>query len=273
MSNHDQVLAVEHRESVAILWLDRPEDRNALGPAFWSTFPRLVNSIHEDDNVRALVLAARGDAFTIGLDLKQMGGLLMSSGDESPAQRGTRLYQEIKKMQAAASSLAHGRLPVIGAIQGYCIGAGIDLITACDVRLASASAQFSVRETRMAIVADLGTLQRLPQIIPAGHAAELIYTGKNIDAQRAKEIGLVNDVYPDHAAVVDAAVAMAQEMAQNSPLVVGGIKQVLRAGQGRTTEEALDYVALWNSAFLQSNDLAEAITAFFEKRPPKFTGD
>ncbi len=155
----------------------------------------------------------------------------------------------------------------------HCIGGGMDLITACDMRLASADATFSVRETKIAIVADLGTLQRLPAIIPQGHVAELAFTGKDIAAERARQIGLVNDVYPDAEALLEAAHALAREIAANSPLAVQGAKAVLRAGEGRIIEEALDYVALWNASFLHSNDLTEAVTAFMEKRTPVFKGE
>jgi len=163
--------------------------------------------------------------------------------------------------------------PVIAAVHGYCIGGGVDLISACDIRLASADASFSVREVKMAIVADLGSLQRLPRIIGSGNLAELAYTGKDISASRAREIGLVNDVAPDADSVHKAAQDLALEIASNSPIAVQGTKAVLRATEDKTVEEGLDYVATWNSGFLQSDDLTEALTAFLEKRPAKFTGD
>jgi enoyl-CoA hydratase len=178
----------------------------------------------------------------------------------------------VTRLQASITSVADCPKPVIAAVHGACIGAGIDLITACDIRLASTDAVFSVRETKMAIVADVGTLQRLPRVIGAGHAAELIYTGKDVDAARAKEIGLVNDVLADHDAVVKAARALAAEIAANSPLAVQGSKAILRRGADLTVAQGLDLVALWNTAFIHSEDLREAMTAFFEKRPPTFRG-
>ncbi|MGH9092918.1 MAG: enoyl-CoA hydratase-related protein, partial [Acidimicrobiales bacterium] len=162
--------------------------------------------------------------------------------------------------------------PVVAAVHGYCIGGGVDLVAACDVRLASADAVFSVREARMAMVADLGSLQRLPRILGAGHVAELAFTGKDVDADRAREIGLVNAVHPDAGAVVAAARSMASEIAANSPLAVQGAKAVLAAGDGLTVAQGLDYVATWNAAMLASDDLTEAVSAFMEKRPPRFTG-
>jgi enoyl-CoA hydratase len=175
-------------------------------------------------------------------------------------------------MQASVSSVAECPKPVIAAVHGYCIGGGVDVIAACDIRLASADAVFSVREAKVAIVADLGSLQRLPRILSAGHLAELAFTGKDIDAARARDIGLVNDVLPDSEAVVKAAHELAAEIAANSPVAVQGTKAVLAANDGRTVAEGLDYVATWNSAMLQSDDLTEAMVAFLEKRPPRFTG-
>jgi enoyl-CoA hydratase len=161
---------------------------------------------------------------------------------------------------------------VIAAVHGYCIGAGVDLITACDIRYAAVDTIFSVRETRLAMVADVGTLQRLPKIIDPGSVAELAYTGRDFDAREAASLGLITRLLPDADAVVAAALQTAEAIAANSPLAVQGTKAVLRAGDGRTIDEALDYVALWNAAFLHSNDLGEAMASFVEKRNPKFEG-
>jgi enoyl-CoA hydratase len=177
-------------------------------------------------------------------------------------------------MQNAVTSISELAIPVIAAVHGYCIGGGVDLISACDVRLCASDARFSVRETRVAIVADLGTLQRLPRIISAGHVAELAYTGKDIDAVRAAAIGLVNWVHGESAdGVMQAAIQLANEIAANSPLAVQGTKAVLAANDGRTVAEGLEFVAKWSTMYLQSNDLREAMTAFLEKRPPVFRGD
>ncbi len=269
----DPVLSIERDEHVATLWLDRPAQRNAMGPAFWDELPVCMQALAEDTEVRAVVIAAKGPHFTVGLDLKAFGTVLGGDGTTSEAARRTRLLRTVKRLQASITAVADCPKPVIAAVHGYCIGGGVDLITACDVRLAAADAVFSIRETKIAIVADVGTLQRLPGIVGAGHVAELAFTGKDVPAARAREIGLVNDVLPDAAAVLAAARAMAAEIAANSPLAVQGTKAVLRAGAGRSVAEALDYVAVWNSAFFPSNDLAEAMAAFVEKRPPRFTGE
>lgn len=161
---------------------------------------------------------------------------------------------------------------MIAAVSGWCVGGGLDLIAAADIRLASADATFSLREAKVAIVADVGSLHRLPGVIGEGHLRELAYTGKDIDAARAERIGLVNDVHADQAAVLDAAHAMAREIAANPPLVVQGIKDVLDQPKAGRIADGLRYVSAWNAAFLPSEDLTEAIQAVFEKRPPEFEG-
>lgn len=266
---------------VATLWLDSPERRNAMGPAFWADLPLAMGELAGDDDVHAVVIAGRGPHFRVGLDLKTMGGAVaggasVTSGGSANGTSGVRhrlsFLSEVKRLQASITSVADCPKPVIAAVHGACLGGGIDLITACDIRLASADAFFSVRETKIAMVADVGTLQRLPSVLSAGHVAELVYTGKDITAERAGQIGLVNDVHTDPEAVVSAAQALAAEIAANSTLAVQGAKAVLRAGDGRSVADALDYVALWNAAFIHSDDLGEAMVAFMEKREPRFTG-
>jgi enoyl-CoA hydratase len=251
-----------------------------MGPELWADLPRAMQAVGEDASVRAVVVAARGPHFSVGLDLKAMGGALSGGGGgggegapaPSMATRARRGRSEVLRLQASVSAVAQCPKPVIAAVHGYCIGGGVDLIAACDIRLAAADAVFSVREAKVAIVADLGSLQRLPAIIGAGHLAELAYTGKDIDAARAKEIGLVNDVAADAGAVQAAAVALAGEIAANSPIAVQGTKAMLAANDGRTVAEGLDYVATWNAGMLASDDLVEAMMAFMERRQPKFTG-
>lgn len=269
-----EVLRLEVDAGVATLVLDRPEKRNALGTAFWADLPRFMGHLDQDDDVRCVVLAAEGPHFSVGLDLSTLSGqAAASSGSTGRVAANRGLFESVLSLQASVTSIATCCKPVVAAVHGYCLGGGVDVIAACDVRLASDDAVFSVRETKVAIVADLGSLQRLPRLIGAGHTAELALTGKDIDAARAREIGLVNDVYAGGAdAVRKAAVAMAQEIAANSPLAVQGTKAVLAANDGRTVAEGLEYVAWWNSLYLRSDDLTEAMAAFFEKRPPKFTG-
>jgi enoyl-CoA hydratase len=283
--NSSEVLTVERDGPVATLWLDRPDARNAMGPAFWNDLPVAMADLSTDRAVRCVVVAARGPHFSVGLDLKAMAGMLAGGGDPTggdtsgsdgkPASTAARAFATrpgIVRLQRAISSVEECPKPVVAAVHGYCIGGGVDLVSACDIRLASVDAVFSVRETRIAIVADLGSLQRLPRIIGKGHVAELAYTGKDISAARAKEIGLVNDVLPDSHAALHAAHELAAEIAANSPLAVQGTKAVLRACEDKPVADGLDYVATWNAGFLPSDDLAEAMTAFMEKRAPHFEG-
>ena len=265
-----QHVEVDLEDHVATLWLNRPEKRNAMSADMWVDIPAAMAELDADDSVRTVVLAARGEAFTVGIDIGMLATL--QPAGESQATANMKLYRQIKEMQRTASCFADSPKPVIAAIQGYCLGAGMDLITACDIRLASEDATFSIRETRMGLVADIGTLQRLPAIVGPGQTAQLAFTGEDIDARQAAAIGLVNQVHPDAGSTVAGALGIATLIADNSPLVTQGIKQVLRANVGRGIEQALDYAAQWNSSFLISNDLMEAVTAFLEKRKPDFKG-
>jgi enoyl-CoA hydratase len=263
-------ITVERSDHVAIVWLDRSEKLNSLSPEMWEGIPAVVTELGSDPEVRVLVVRGRGRAFTVGIDLEMLATIAPEGRSE--AERRRRLMGEIKRLQATFSAIADCPKPVIAAIHGYCLGAGLDLITACDIRWSSADATFSVRETRMGLVADVGTMQRLPRIIGPGHVAELVYTGADIGADRALEMGLVSRILPDEESLHKEAMDLAAEIASNSPLVVEGAKAVLRAGEGRPIDQALDYMALWNAAFLISDDLSEAILAHAEKRPPRFKG-
>lgn len=256
---------------VATLWLNRPDKRNAMSADMWSDIPAAMSDLDADDSVRVIVLAGRGAAFTVGIDLNMLMGLQPTG--ESQAEANLALYRKVLELQATISSFANSPKPVIAAVHGYCLGAGMDLITACDIRLASSDAVFSIRETRMGLVADVGTLQRLPAIVGPGVTAEMAYTGSDYSAEWAKSKGLINDVYDGLDSLTEATASLAHAIAANSPLVTMGIKKVLAAADGRTVEEALDYVAQWNSSFLLSNDLMEAVAAFGEKREPDFKGN
>ncbi|WP_297543230.1 crotonase/enoyl-CoA hydratase family protein [Amycolatopsis sp.] len=259
---------------VAEVTLLGPAKGNAMGPDFWRELPLVFGALDQDPQVRAIVLTGSGKHFSYGLDLPaMMGGWAgMLAGDALAGPR-TEFLAEVRRLQAAVSSIAETRKPVVAAISGWCIGGGVDIISAADIRLASADAKFSVREVKVAIVADIGSLQRLAPIIGEGHLRELALTGKDIDAARAEKIGLVNDVYADQDAVLDAARTLAGELATNPPLVVQGVKNVLNARTEREVADGLRYVAAWNAAFLPSKDLAEAVGAFMERRAPEFKGE
>ena len=267
-------VTVEIKDHVAQVTLIGPGKGNAMGPAFWAEMPDVFGTLDADRDVRAIVITGSGKNFSYGLDLPAMGGTfgaLMAEG--ALARPRTDFHTELRRMQGAITAIADCRTPTIASVQGWCIGGGVDLISAVDIRYASADAKFSVREVRLAIVADVGSLARLPLILNDGHLRELALTGKDVDAARAEKIGLVNDVYADADASLAAAHATAAEIAANPPLAVSGVKDVLDQQRIAAVSESLRYVAAWNSAFLPSKDLTEGIQATFAKRPPQFTGE
>ena len=266
-------LRVDRVGPVAQVTLVGPGKGNAMGPDFWRELPGAFQDLDADPEVRAVVLTGSGGNFSYGLDLPAMLGAwdeVLAPG--AAADGRTRFLAVIRELQAAVSAVADCRTPVVAAVSGWCIGGGVDLIAAADVRLAAADARFSVREVKVAIVADLGSLQRLAGMIGEGHLRELALSGKDIDAVRAERIGLVNDVYPDGQAALDAAHELARQIADNPPLVVRGVKEILELDRAPRVEAGLRYVSAWNAAFLPSEDLAEAMRAFSERRPPEFTG-
>jgi len=266
-------LRVDRTDHVAEVTLLGPGKGNAMGPDLWEELPMAFAGLDADEEVRAVVLTGSGANFSYGLDLPAMMPTWTEVlGSEAQAGPRTRFLGEIRRLQAAVSSVAACRKPVVAAVSGWCIGAGVDLIAAADCRVASADAKFSVREVKVAIIADLGSLQRLAGIIGEGHLRELALTGKDIDAGRAERIGLVNDVYPDQEASLAAARRLAAEIAANPPLVVQGAKEILNEGREPAVAAGLRHVAAWNAAFLPSQDLTEAMRAFLEKRPASFRG-
>ncbi|EME24057.1 crotonase/enoyl-CoA hydratase family protein [Rhodococcus triatomae] len=268
-----KAFTVEITDHVAQVTLIGPGKGNAMGPDFWDELAPLFGELDADPEVRAVVLAGDGKHFSFGLDLQAMAPAMAPVlADKAQAAPRTDFHGVIRKMQDAITAVADCRKPVVAAIQGWCIGGAVDLVAAADIRYASADAKFSVREVKVAMVADVGTLARLPRIIGDGHLRELALTGKDIDAARAEKIGLVNDVFGDVEATLAAAHETAAAIAANPPLVVQGVKQVLDHTRKPAVDDSLRYVAAWNSAFLPSEDLGEAIAAVFQKRAPEFKG-
>lgn len=274
MAETYESVTVEIKDHVAQVTLIGPGKGNAMGPAFWAELPVVFAELDADRDVRAIVLTGSGKNFSYGLDVAAMGGTMTPMlADGALARPRADFHRELQRMQGAITAVADCRTPTIASIHGWCIGGGVDLISAVDVRYASADAKFSVREVRLAIVADVGSLARLPLILSDGHLRELALTGKDIDAARAEKIGLVNDVYADADASLAAAHATAAEIAENPPLTVAGIKDVLDEQRTDAVSASLRYVAAWNSAFLASKDLLEGIGAMMGKRKPEFTGE
>jgi enoyl-CoA hydratase len=254
-------LRIERDGAVAHLILTGPGKGNAMGPATWTEIPAALDELEADPAIRALVVRGHGEHFSFGLDVK---ATVPQLAGEMDAYRRRDLHAMIVTMQNAFTRIATSRLPAIAAVHGWCIGAGIELIAACDIRYAHIGAKFSLREVQLAIVPDLGGLARLPLIVGEGHTRELALTGKTIDAPRAAAIGLVNEVV-DHEeveGVVAHAAGVAAQIATYSPLTVAGIKSVMNAQQGRSVADGLAYVATWNAAYLNSPDLASALVSF-----------
>lgn len=262
-------LNVAVTDHVARVELSRGAAFNTMNRAFWGEMRAAFQALDEDPEVRVAVLCSTGKHFTAGLDLKEFAGLSASeSGDLGRRREAFR--RMVLTMQDSFSVMARARFPVLAAIQGGCIGGGVDLVTACDMRYCTADAFFCVKEIAIGITADVGTLQRLPRLIPDGLARELAFTGRNLAAEEARAAGLVNTVYADQAAMLDGVMAIARTIAAHSPLAMTGTKEMLNYGRDHSIADGLNYVATWNAGMLLGEDLAEATAATREKRPARF---
>jgi enoyl-CoA hydratase len=269
-----QFYIVEKKPPIAWVYLNRPEKKNAMNPSAWKEIIPIFADLDQDPNIRAIIISGKGNCFTAGIDLMEMVTELPELMD--PGQKGGvkwRLLNKIAPLQDSMSCIEWCRKPVIAAIHGHCIGAGLDMATACDIRLCSADAEFSLKEAAVGFVADVGVLQRIPHIVGQGIARELAYTAKLFNAKRAKEILLVNEIFDDHAALIKGAHDLAMSIAENPPVAVQASKDVLKFGIGKSIDDGLKYVASISTNIIPSQDLMEAITAFSEKRKPKFTGE
>jgi enoyl-CoA hydratase len=256
-------------DGVAHIQLCRPEALNTMHEAFWREVPQVFAEIDADSRVRAVVISSTGRHFTAGLDLNWAGSTLGSQHPDAGRAR-EQFRRHVKYMQEPFNAVDRCRVPVIAAIHGGCIGGGVDFITACDIRVGSADCFFSIQEVNIAIVADVGTLQRIPHLLPQGLIRELAYTGRRWPAEEAARHGFINHVLPDRDATIAAAMEMAQEIASKSPLAITGIKQVLNAGRDMSIDQGLDYVATWNAAMLQGDDMKRAVLAQMQKARARF---
>ena len=270
--SRDPRLTVAREGAVAFVELVGPGGKAVMDDQFFIDLASTTTELDDDEAVRAIVYVGTGGHFSFGLDLGAAAQTFAPLRGATDASGRQELLGLIRRWQATLDAVAKTRTPTIAAVTGWCIGGGVDLAAACDVRVASADAKFSIREAKVGIVADLGSLQRLVGVIGDGHLRELALTGDDIDAERAAAIGLVNHVHPDADSTRAAALDLATRVAANSPLVSRGIKDVLDAERGPRVEAGLRYTAVWNSAFLLSSDLDEAMLSFVEKRPPEFTG-
>jgi enoyl-CoA hydratase len=266
-------LRVAINDRVADVELRGSGQGNAMGAAVWRELPAVFDALGEHEGVRAVVLRGAGEDFSVGLDLRwylpHYRRMMRSAASPAAARRA--LLSHAGDMQSAVDAVAGCRAPVIAAVDGACVGAGLDLAAACDLRYATRSATFSVREVRIAVVADLGVLQRLPRIIGDGHTRELALTGRDFDGVEAERIGLVSRSFVDRGCLFAAAAATAREIADNPPAAVAGVKRVLADTRDLSVDHGLRHSALWNAAFMSSPELDEAFDAFRHGRHPDYS--
>ena len=264
-----ETLSLSVEAGIAHVQLSRGEKFNTMNKAFWPEMVAVFDEIEEDPSARVVVFSAQGKHFTSGLDLNDFGPGLMGT-DSEPARKAEALRRSVLRMQETMSVVDRCRLPVLIAIQGACIGGGIDLISSADMRYCTEDAFFCIQETNIGMTADVGTLQRLPHIIPHGIVRELTYTGRRMMAAEARECGLINQVFTDQQALLAGVMDIAAEIAAKSPIATVGNKEMLNYARDHSIQDGLNYVATWNAAMLSRADLGEAFMAKTEKRETKY---
>ena len=255
-------------DHIAHLVLSRPEALNTMGPTFWRELDELLTTLHREGTARALVVSSTGKHFSAGMDLQTFGGAI-AMDDASPEGRAA-IFDLLTDMQHTFTKLEQLRMPVIFAIQGGCIGGAVDMVTAGCLRYCSADAFFCIQEINIGMVADIGTLQRLPKLLPMALVKELAYTGRRLSAERALAHGLVNAVLPTHEACVAEALQAAQDIASKPPVAIWGSKQVLHYARDHSVEESLQHMGWLQGAIWSNANVHEAIAAMKEKRPAQF---
>jgi len=253
---------------IAHLVLSRPEAMNTMHPTFWRELHKVLTDIHKAGTARALVISSTGKHFSAGMDLQTFGSAIQM--DDSSAEGRSAVYDLLTDMQHTFTLLEDLRIPVIAAIHGGCIGGAVDMVTACCMRYASADAFFCIQEINIGMVADVGTLQRLPKLLPMALVKELAYTGRRLSADKALAYGLVNDVLPTHEAAVAAALQAAKEIASKPPVAIWGTKQVLHYARDHSTEDSLRHMGWLQGAIWSNANVREAISAFQQKREANF---
>ncbi|MBT8113752.1 MAG: crotonase/enoyl-CoA hydratase family protein [Arenicella sp.] len=261
---------VNIENKVAHIVLSRPEKRNSMIPEFWDELPAIVRDIDAKSKARVIVISSTGPHFTAGLDLNAF--FASSDDDDSDALgKGAAFHSMVSRMQDSFSALEQCRIPVIAAIQGGCIGGGVDLATACDMRYTTEDAYFTIHETNIGMTADVGTFPRIVNLIPEGVARELAYTGRKMMAEEARQHGLVNEVFADQQAMVEAVSEIAAQIVSKAPLAVHGCKRMINYSRDHNTADTLDYIGIWNASMLQPAEMMEAMTANAQKREGNFT--
>ena len=266
---------IEFLGHVAHIKLNRPEKRNAMNWDFWRDLPRIVGDIDTHARARCIVLSSTGPVFSAGLDLSLFGQDVFASSktakmNEKELQTPQNFMSFLSFLQDSISSLQKARIPVICAIQGGCIGGGVDLICSADIRLATNDTFFSIRETKIGMVADVGTFPRIVKLLPEGIVKELAFTGRNFSAQEAKEYGFVNKLYESHDSLIEGALEIANEIASNSPAAVYGCKRVIDFSRDHTIDEGLEWINMWNASMLSQSELMEGFQSYKSKKEGNF---
>tara|TARA_R110000737_G_scaffold20170_1_gene38424 strand:+ start:4003 stop:4875 length:873 start_codon:yes stop_codon:yes gene_type:complete len=264
-----ETLSVSIDQHIAHIQLSRPEALNSMIPIFWHELPATVRKIDEQSAARVIVISSQGKHFSAGMDLSvftQMG----KDFTGEPARRGERMRRMVLELQDSFNALESVRMPVLVAMQGGVIGGAVDMVCAADSRYCTADTFFTIKETEIGMTADVGTLQRLPHLIPQGLVRELAYTGRNMGAVEAKECGLVNQVFADQASLLEGVMKIAVQIAGHSPLAVAGCKEMINYTRDHTVADALNYMATWQTGMFQMPDIQEAMTAAKERRKPVY---
>ncbi|WP_339862869.1 crotonase/enoyl-CoA hydratase family protein [Paremcibacter congregatus] len=264
-----QSLSLDIADHVAVVTLNKPEKINAMGADFWDECGEVFRQINDDPDVRVAIIASTGKHFTAGIDLGYLQSLLPLQ-DADPARAMDMMRRKIKYLQGAFEAIDNCRVPVLAAVQGGCFGAGVDLVSACDMRYASADAYFIIQEVNIGMVADVGTLQRMPRQIPDGLMRELAYTGRKYHADEAFATGYVTHVAEDHEALLAHVKQIAATIAAKSPLAVSGTKVMLNHTRDHGLQEGLDYIASWNAGMLSFQDVMKGATAALTKSTAAF---
>jgi len=270
MENGFSYFRISKNQHVSTLLISRPDKSNAFNEECWLELKTSIEWLGQDKDTRVIILKGEGKNFSAGMDLTTLMGIPGRWQDDCEARKREDIAGFIKHIQECISSIEHCPVPVIACIHGACIGGALSIVTACDMRYCSHDAYFSVRETLLGIVADIGVLQRMPAMIDPGTMAELSYTGRNFYSEEALNYGLVTRVYETKEMLETSVEKLAHDIASNSPLVIRGIKKALLYRRDHSTDEALDQIALYNAAYLLSKDLAEAMSAYMQKRKPRF---
>lgn len=259
-------------DHVAHIKLNRPGAFNSMNRPFWRELPDILDDINDNARARAIVISSTGKHFCAGMDLAVFtdgGGASAGGGDRHTSGEAFRRYVHV--LQNVFTRLDQARMPVLAAIQGGCVGGAVDMTSACDMRYCTEDAFFVIQEINIGMTADVGTFPRLCKLIPEGWVRELAYTGRKLPAARAKEIGLVNEVYPDHETMLAAVMETAREIASKAPLAVAGSKVMINYARDHTIADALDYIAVWQVGMFSPAHMAEAFGAKNEKREARFT--